>query len=70
MRRSRATTLLKTTTMQNVAWPRITVKRPNEIPSGTSTVLNAELSAIPVTMPGKAIGRITRKLIDCLPKKE
>ena len=29
----------------------------------------AELMAIPVTMPGSAMGRITRKLIASRPKK-
>jgi hypothetical protein len=55
--------------MQKVACPRITVNSPKLIPSGTSTVLNAELSAIPVMMPGSAIGRITTKLIVSRPKK-
>lgn len=46
-------------TMQNVACPTITVNRPSWIPSGDSTVRKALLSAMPVTMPGSAIGRMT-----------
>ena len=61
--------MLNTTTMQNVAWPRITVNNPKLIPSGTRTVLNEALSAIPVMIPGSAIGRITRKLMESRPKK-
>ena len=66
MRRSRAWTLLNTTTMQNVAWPMITVIRPKLF--GPITVASAALSAMPVTMPGSAIGRMTRKLTDERPK--
>src|SRR3954451_9689848 len=52
--------------MQKVAWPTITVKRL----SGTfSTWVKVLLIATPVTMPGRAIGRITRKLIASRPKK-
>ena len=61
IRRSRASTLLKTTTMQNVACPMITVQQPER--RRRRTVRNAEFSAMPVTMPGSAIGRTTRKLI-------
>ena len=46
-------------TMQNVACPTITVNRPSCRPNGVSTVLNALFSAMPVTMPGSAIGRMT-----------
>ena len=41
--------------MQNVAWPRTMVQKLN----GISSRLNAERSAIPVMMPGSAIGRMT-----------
>src|SRR3954447_11341644 len=52
--------------MQKVAWPTITVKRL----SGTSrTWVKVLLIATPVTMPGRAIGRITRKEIVSRPKK-
>ena len=66
MRRSRATTLLKTTTMQNVAWPMMTVSRPSDTPS---TCVNVAFSAMPVTMPGSAIGRTTRNETASRPKK-
>ena len=56
VRRSRATTLLNTTTMQNVEWPIMIVHTPN----GCSNVLMPERSAMPVMMPGKAIGRTRR----------
>src|SRR5215218_8246354 len=52
--------------MQKVAWPTITVKRL----SGTSRTWVKVLEiATPVTIPGRAIGRITRKLIVSRPKK-
>src|SRR5215204_3807045 len=52
--------------MQKVAWPTITVKRL----SGTSSTWVKVLEiATPVTIPGSAIGRITRKLIVSRPKK-
>src|SRR5919205_783560 len=52
--------------MQNVAWPTITVKRLR----GTSrTWVKVLLIATPVTIPGKAIGKITRKEIVSRPKK-
>ncbi len=69
VRRSRATTLLKTTTMQKVAWPTITVNRPRPTPSGARTVPKAELRAMPVTMPGSAMGRTTTKDTVSRPKK-
>src|SRR6187431_2153812 len=52
--------------MQKVAWPTITVKRLSETPSTWVKVL---LRATPVTMPGRAIGRITRKETVSRPKK-
>src|SRR3954447_3851776 len=52
--------------MQKFAWPTMTVKRL----SGTSrTWVKVLLIATPVTIPGRAIGRITRKLIVSRPKK-
>ena len=66
MRRSRATTLLKITTMQNVAWPMTIVNRPSDTPS---TCVKVELSAMAVTMPGSAIGRMTRNETASRPKK-
>ena len=45
--------------MQNVAWPTMTVNRPELMPSGSSIVRKALFSAMPVTMPGSAIGRTT-----------
>src|SRR5918995_1613559 len=52
--------------MQKVAWPTTTVNRLRSTPS---TCEKVELSAIPVTIPGRAIGRITRKEIVSRPKK-
>ena len=52
--------------MQNVAWPMTIVKSP----SGTPSVANVVDSAIPVTMPGRAIGRITTNEIVSRPKNE
>ena len=56
--------------MQNVAWPTMIMNRPALIPNtGCSTFWIVDCSAIPVTMPGSAIGRITSTLITRLPKK-
>src|SRR3954451_204535 len=52
--------------MQKVAWPTITVKRLSGTPRTWVKVL---LIATPVTIPGRAIGRITRKEIVSRPKK-
>ena len=52
--------------MQKVAWPTITVKRLSGTPRTWVKVL---LRATPVTIPGRAIGRITRKEIVSRPKK-
>ena len=57
------------TTMQKVAWPTITVNSPSSTPNGSSTSRNVALSAMPVTMPGSAIGRITRNETASRPKK-
>src|SRR6266850_776512 len=65
VRRKRAITLLYTITTQNVAWPATIVIVENEM----SARLIAERNAIPVTIPGSAIGRITRYETVSLPKK-
>src|SRR3954469_14458970 len=52
--------------MQKVAWPTITVIRLRLMPSTWVKVLDR---ATPVTMPGRAIGKMTRKEIDSRPKK-
>src|SRR6478672_4676223 len=51
--------------MQKVAWATITVKRERSMPNTWVKVL---LSATPVTIPGRAIGRMTRKEIVSRPK--
>jgi hypothetical protein len=56
VRRSRAMTLLTTVTMQNVACATTMVTKPSSQPN---RVRNALLRAMPVTIPGSAIGRIT-----------
>ena len=55
--------------MQNVAWPTITVNSPSPMPNGVSTSRNVAFSAMPVTMPGSAIGSTTRNEIVSRPKK-
>ena len=58
-------TLLNTVTMQNVACAITTV----HMLSGTPRmVVNMLFRAMPVTMPGNAIGRITRRLMTSRPK--
>ena len=52
--------------MQKVACPTITV---NSVRSTPSTWVKVALSAMPVTIPGSAIGRITRNEIVSRPKK-
>ena len=53
-------TLLKTTTMQNVAWPTMIVKSPALMPNtGSRKPWIVDCRATPVTMPGSAIGRTT-----------
>ena len=52
--------------MQNVAWPMTIVRRPSDTPS---TCVKVELSAMPVTMPGSAIGSTTRNETASRPKK-
>ena len=53
------------TTTQNVAWPTTIVSTPNSKP----IVRNAVLRPSPVTIPGKARGRITMNAIVSRPKK-
>src|SRR5215203_488627 len=53
-------------TMQKVAWPTITVKR---LSGMSRTWVKVLLIATPVTIPGRAIGRMTRKEIVSRPKK-
>ena len=51
--------------MQNVAWPMTMVKKPSgkaELGEGASS------SAMPVTMPGNAIGKMTMNEIVSRPK--
>src|SRR5438093_3648140 len=55
VRRRRASTLLYTTTMQKVVCPRMIVRTPNGM--GRTELLNVVLSAMPVKIPGNAIGR-------------
>src|SRR5512141_1692373 len=64
-RRKRAITLLYTTTTQNVAWPITIVQKVK----GMCNRLIAERMAMPVTMPGRASGRISTNEIASLPKK-
>ena len=65
VRRRRAITLLNTVTMQNVACAITTV----QIESGTPMIVRKKLfSAIPVMMPGSAIGRMISRLIASRPK--
>ena len=52
--------------MQKVACPTITV---NSVRSTFSTCVKVAFSAMPVTIPGRAIGRITRNEIASRPKK-
>ena len=51
--------------MQKVAWPTITVNRLRSMPR---TCVKVSLSATPVTIPGSAIGRMTRNEIVSRPK--
>src|ERR671934_2070154 len=52
-------------TMQNVAWPITIVQSDGWIELNEKN----ELSAIPVTTPGSAIGKTSRKVTAFLPKK-
>ena len=52
--------------MQKVAWPTMTV---NSVRSTPSTCVKVAFSAMPVTMPGSAIGSSTRNEIVLRPKK-
>jgi len=65
IRRRRARVLLNTTTMQKVAWPTTIVHSD----SGTPRNRKADWRAIPVTIPGRAIGRTTSSDRVSRPKK-
>src|SRR6476659_2491996 len=54
--------------MQNVAWP-ITIVHSDGLIWCTGLLLKNELSAMPVTTPGSAIGRTSRNVIASRPKK-
>ncbi len=54
--------------MQKVACPTMIVKRPSSTPNGSGRLRNVAFSAIPVTIPGSAIGRMTRNEIASRPK--
>jgi hypothetical protein len=66
MRRYLAATLLKTTTTQKVACPIMMVKKVRPPKKLVKTLL----SAIPVTIPGRAIGRTKISEITSRPKNE
>ena len=65
IRRSRATALLNTMTMQKVACPAMRVSRL----SPPRKPVNSVLSAMPVTIPGRAIGSTSSRETLCRPKK-
>src|SRR3954464_8530314 len=54
--------------MQNVEWP-ITIVHSDGVRWWTGLLPKNELSAIPVTTPGNAIGRTSRNVIASRPKK-
>ena len=54
--------------MQKVACPTMIVKRPRSTPNGSGRLRKVAFSAIPVTIPGNAIGRMTRNEIASRPK--
>ena len=58
-------TLLCTITMQNVACPVTIVQKPGCMPPS----LNADSSAMPVMMPGSAIGSTNSSVTDSRPRK-
>src|SRR3990172_5786660 len=64
VRRKRASTLLYTTTIQKVAWPTTMVQKLN----GRLVMPMAERSAMPLTIPGSAIGSTSMKEIASRPK--
>ncbi len=66
IRRSRAEALFTTITMQNVAWPATSVKNV----SPPSAWVKSVFSAMPVTMPGSAIGSSTSSDTASRPKNE
>src|SRR2546426_9432423 len=55
-------------TMQKVAWP-ITIVHSDGLMWWSGLLEKNELSAMPVTTPGRAIGRTSRKVIASRPKK-
>ena len=55
--------------MQKVACPTMIVKSPSSTPNGSGRLRNVAFSAIPVTIPGNASGRMTRKEMPSRPKK-
>ena len=55
--------------MQKVACPTMIVKSPRSTPNGSGRLRKVAFSAIPVTIPGSAIGRMTRNEIASRPKK-
>ena len=66
VRRRRATTLLNTTTTQNVAWPTMIAGMPKFSPGIASTI---DDRASAVTIPGNAIGSTSANEIVSRPKK-
>ena len=55
--------------MQNVAWPMTIVDEAEADPDRHENVSIVAFSAIPVTIPGSAIGSTTRNEIVSRPKK-
>src|SRR6266536_2084883 len=54
--------------MQKVAWP-ITIVQSDGLRPCTGLFVKKEFNAIPVTTPGRAIGRTSRNVIASRPKK-
>ena len=54
--------------MQNVAWPMAMVMVPNLMPPMSGASRKAELRAMPVAMPGRAMGITTRNETTSRPK--
>ncbi len=55
--------------MQKVACPTMIVKSPRSTPNGSGRLRKVAFSAIPVTIPGSAIGSTTRNETASRPKK-
>src|SRR5437763_8933414 len=64
-RRNRASTLLNTSTMQNVVWPITTVRTDRSVCVNRKN----DASATPVITPGRMIGSVTAKFTTSRPKK-